>query len=192
MAVAVVLLLASAAPAPGYDPAEVFKRGAIVVTPQVGGGANNNIEGHGRVTDIPQANAAVRISLLPLDPLGQGVLRGSLETGLEPFVHIYPKQEATAQGLKLVGRYHFLRPSPIFPYVEVVAGAAGTSLKVREIRSTFTFVLEAGVGLSYFLDEGIALTAGYRFQHISNGNVESPNRGFNSDTGVAGISIFFH
>lgn len=90
------------------------------------------------------------------------------------------------------GAYHFLGASPIFPYVEFSAGIAATSLNIREIESDFAFVVEAGVGLSYFVGESVALTVGYRFQHISNGGIESPNRGINSDTGVAGVSLFFH
>ena len=99
---------------------------------------------------------------------------------------------AAREGLKVALRYHFLGASPIFPYVEVTAGAGGTSLNVPEKRSDFTFVLEAGIGLGYFLTDGVQLTAGYRFQHISNGNIEKPNRGFNSDAGVLGVSFFFH
>ncbi len=185
------VLVVPAAPVLGYDPADEFRRGTILYTPQVGGGINNNLEGHRRITVIPQLSTAVRVSVLPLDPLGQRFWRGSLETGLEPFLQIYPKQEATAEGLKLAFRYHFLAASPVFLYVEVLGGPAGTSLKVREVRSDFTVVLEAGAGLSYFLVEGVALTAGYRFQHISNGNTERPNRGFNSDTGLVGVSFFF-
>lgn len=60
-----------------------------------------------------------------------------------------------------------------------------------EIDSTFTFVAEAGVGLSYFVTDTVALNAGYRFQHISNGNTSSPNRGFNSNSGVVGVSFHF-
>ena len=62
---------------------------------------------------------------------------------------------------------------------------------MREIDSTFTFVVEAGVGLSYFVTDNVALNAGYRFQHISNGHTSNPNRGFNSDSGVVGASYYF-
>jgi len=131
--------------------------------------------------------------VLPLEPIGSGFFKGSLETGLEPWLQYYLEPStATAEGLKVALRYHFLGASPIFPYVEVTAGAGGTSLNVPEKRSDFTFVLEAGIGLGYFLTDGVQLTAGYRFQHISNGNIEKPNRGFNSDAGVLGVSFFFH
>lgn len=184
--------LLAASPAWGYDPADEFKKGTKVFSVEAGGGAQNNVEGHNRLSDISFVFLTPRFSVLALDPVGTGLLRGSLETGLEPWFQYYLEPNtATAEGMKVALRYHVLSASPIFPYVEVTAGAAGTSLNVKEVRSDFTFVLEAGVGLSYFIDDGIALTGGYRFQHISNGNVESPNRGFNSDVGLIGLSIFF-
>ena len=36
------------------------------------------------------------------------------------------------------------------------------------------------------------LNAGYRLQHFSNGNTSRPNRGYNANTGVVGVSFFFH
>ena len=190
---AAVVLLWSVGVAAAADPAEEFKRGTKIFSLEVGGGAQNNVEGHHTISGISFVNLVPRLSVLPLDPIGSGFFKGSLETGLEPWLQYYLEPDtATAEGLKVALRYHFLGASPIFPYVEVTAGMGGTSLKVSEVRSDFTFVLEAGIGLGYFLTDGVQLTAGYRFQHISNGNIESPNRGFNSDAGIVGVSFFFH
>ena len=186
-------LLYWAGVAAAADPAEEFKRGTKIFSLQFGGGVQNNVEGHQTISEISFVNLAPRFSVLPLEPIGSGFFKGSLETGLEPWLQYYLEPStATAEGLKVALRYHFLGASPIFPYVEVTAGAGGTSLNVPEKRSDFTFVLEAGIGLGYFLTDGVQLTGGYRFQHISNGNIEKPNRGFNSDAGVLGVSFFFH
>ncbi|MEK6664800.1 MAG: acyloxyacyl hydrolase [candidate division NC10 bacterium] len=193
LSAALVALLCWAGVAAAADPAEEFKHGTKIFSLQFGGGVQNNLEGHRTISEISFVNLAPRFSVLPLEPIGSGFFKGSLETGLEPWLQYYLEPStATAEGLKVALRYHFLGASPIFPYVEVTAGAGGTSLNVPEKRSDFTFVLEAGIGLGYFLIDGVQLTAGYRFQHISNGNVESPNRGFNSDAGVVGVSFFFH
>jgi len=88
-------------------------------------------------------------------------------------------------------RYHLIGLGRLVPYLEGTAGAGGTSLRVREIDSTLTFVLEAGAGGLYFITDVVALNAGYRFQHISNGHIANPNRGFNSDTGIGGVSFYF-
>ncbi len=198
LAVVLVALGCWVGAAAAADPAGEYARGTKIFSLEVGGGVQNNVEGQRTVlgkprSDISFVNLVPRFSVLPLDPIGLGFLRGSLETGLEPWLQVYLEPTtATAEGLKVALRYHFLGASPIFPYVEVLAGMGGTSLNVPEIRSDFTFVLEAGAGLGYFLTDGVQLTAGYRFQHISNGNIERPNRGFNSDAGVVGVSFFFH
>ncbi len=190
--VVICLLFGTAGPALGYDPADQFRRGTLVLTPQVGGGTNRSLLGLTRHSRVSLVNGTVRVSQLPFDPVGQGAWRGSLEIGFESFFQYYTGQEATAEGLKAAFRYHFLGFSPVVPYVEALAGIAHSSLNVREIDSNHVFLLEAGLGLSYFVTEHIAVTAGYRFQHISNGGTDSPNVSINSSTGVLGVSFFFH
>ena len=137
-------------------------------------------------------NVSPRVSYLLFSPFGSGFLRSAFEPGVEGWFQYYlsPK-EATAEGLKLAMRYHLIGFGRLVPYLEVNGGAGGTNLRVKEIDSTFTFVLEAGAGVSYFITDTVALDAGYRFQHISNGHASSPNRGFNSDTGIGGVSFHF-
>lgn len=193
MAAAVALaVLALARPAPAFDPETTFARGTTIFGLQVGGGAANNVEGHRSVSDISFLIATSRVSHLFFSPFGSGLLRSAVEPGIEGWFQYYvsPK-EATAEGIKLAMRYHLIGFGRLVPYVEGTAGAGGTSLRVREICSTVTFVLEAGVGLSYFITDTAALNAGYRFQHISNGHTSSPNRGFNSDSGIGGVSFYF-
>jgi opacity protein-like surface antigen len=185
-------VLSLARPAPAYDPEVTFARGTTIFGLQLGGGAANNVEGHRTVSDISFITETPRLSHLFFAPFGSGLLRSAFEPGLEGWFQQYlSPHSATAQGLKLTGRYHFIGLGRLVPYLEGTAGAGGTSLRVPEIDSTFTFVLEAGAGLSYFVTDSLALNAGYRFQHISNGHTSNPNRGFNSDSGVVGVSFYF-
>jgi len=191
-AVAAVALMSLARPAPGYDPEETFAKGTKILGLQVGGGAANNVEGHREVSDISFITETPRFSYLFFAPFGSGFLRSAFEPGLEGWFQQYVSPSgATANGLKITGRYHLLSLGRFVPYLEGTAGAGGTSLRVPEINSTFTFVLEAGAGLSFFVTDRLAVNAGYRFQHISNGHTSDPNRGFNSDSGVIGVSYFF-
>lgn len=194
-----VLAMAIPAAALAFDPAAEFARGTWIGGVQLGGGVQNNVERHDRTSGVSFLNVTPRFSLLPWDPVGPGWLRGSFEVGLEGWFQYYLEPDgATATGLKAAVRYHLLELSRLVglsrlvPYVEVTAGAGGTSLKVREIRSTFTFVLEVGAGISYFVTDGVAISAGYRLHHLSNGNTSSPNRGINADSGVVGMSVFLH
>ena len=190
--VATLAMLSLVRPAAAFDPEATFARGTTIFGLQVGGGAANNIEGHRTVSDISFITETPRLSYLFLDPFGSGLLRSAFEPGLEGWFQQYlSPHSATAQGLKVTGRYHFIGLGRFVPYLEGTAGAGGTSLRVPEIDSTFTFVLEAGAGLSFFVTDQLAVNAGYRFQHISNGHTSNPNRGFNSDSGVVGVSYYF-
>jgi hypothetical protein len=190
--VATLAMLSLVRPAAAFDPEATFARGTTIFGLQVGGGAANNIEGHHYASDISFITETPRLSYLFFSPFGSGLLRSAFEPGLEGWFQQYlSPHSATAQGLKVTGRYHLIGLGRFVPYLEGTAGAGGTSLQVPEIDSTFTFVLEAGAGLSCFVTDKLAINAGYRFQHISNGHTSTPNRGFNSDSGVVGVSYYF-
>jgi len=185
-----VLIAAPAALA--FDLQQTFRQGSFVVSPEAGYGRQFNMEDKRVVTGVEFVNAGLRVGWLPFSPLGPGPLHGSFEVGLEPLYQRYTEpHDAFFAGLGLTGRYHFLSLGRFVPYVEGAAVAGGTDLKIREIASDFTFVVWVGAGMAYFVTDRTALYGGYRYQHVSNGNTEVPNRGFESHTGVAGVSFFF-
>jgi opacity protein-like surface antigen len=188
---AVVALLV-ASPALAYDPAQTFHQGAFVISPEAGYGQQFDLEGKSGFTGLEFINAGVRLGWLPFSLIGSGPLQGSFEVGLEPVYQRYVDPvDAFFAGAGVTFRYHVLSLGRVVPYVELAAAAGGTDLKVTEIRSDFTFMLWGGAGLSYFVTDRTALYGGYRYQHVSNGNTARPNRGFESNTGVAGVSFFF-
>lgn len=194
LTVATLLLLVSSMPAPAaaVDAESVLTKGTWALGLQLGGGEQNNVEEKRTISGVTFVNVEPRLSYFPFEQFGKGWIKGALETGLEGWFQYYMEPNtATAEGLKLALRYHVLGFGPLAPYIEATAGAAGTNLSVKEMRSTFTFVLEAGAGLSYFVTPGVAINAGYRFQHLSNGNISRPNRGVNSDSGVVGLTYYF-
>jgi opacity protein-like surface antigen len=179
-------------PAWGFDAAQTFAPGAYVLSVEAGGGSQFNLEGERDQTGLEFWNTGIRFGLLPWGVVGSGIFRGAFEVGLEPFYQRYTDPvRAYFAGLAAVGRYHFLALGRVVPYAELFAGAGGTDLRVREIDSDFTFLLQGGAGLSVFLTDHVAVYGGYRFQHVSNGNTDTPNRGFESHTGVAGVSYYF-
>ena len=192
LALAVVVLLV-ASPALAFDPEQTFKKGAFVLSLDGGGGAQNNLEKHERQTELDLWWIQGRASLLPFGTTGKdSFLYGAFEVGLEPIYQRYfHNTSGYFAGLGLAARYHFLSLGIFAPYVELGAAVGGTDLKVIEIDSSFAFRLYGGVGASVFIADNAAIYAGYRMVHISNGNTSRPNRGFEADTGVLGVSFFF-
>ncbi len=189
---ALLLVVVLAAPAAAFDTEAEFAKGTTILGLQIGGGVQNNIARDSAITGISFVSFTPRLSYLPCEPFGSGWLRSAIEPGLEGWFQYYLEPRVfTAEGLKVALRYHFISVGALVPYLEATAGAGGTSLNVPEIRSRFTFVLEGGAGLSYFVTPGAAVNLGYRLQHISNAGLGHPNRGVNSNTGVLGVSFRF-
>jgi hypothetical protein len=188
-----LVLTASAATAGAFDPEATFRKGAVVLSAEGAYGWQVEIKETRDFSAVEFWDAGVRFGLLPFDPLARGTLvHGALEIGLEPFYQRYLEPERRFwAGLAAVARYHFLGLGRVVPYVEVAGSAGGTDLELPEIRSTFAFLLWGGVGASVLVTEKTAIYAGYRWQHVSNGNTSKPNRGFESSVAVAGLSLFF-
>jgi hypothetical protein len=193
IAVLVALLLAFAAPVAAFDAEETFKKGTFVLSGEGAYGWQFDLEDKRDVTYLEYWNAGVRFSLLPLEPLGRNHFwYGALEMGFEPLYQRYTEPKpAFWAGLAAVSRYHFLSLGPFVPYVEIGGSAGGTDLKIREIDSTFAFLVFGGLGASVFVSDKTALYAGYRWQHVSNGNTSQPNRGFEAHVVVGGVSFYF-
>ncbi|MBM3220983.1 MAG: acyloxyacyl hydrolase [Candidatus Rokubacteria bacterium] len=192
LAAALVLLVLAVSPALAFDANQTFKQGNTVLSIEGGGGTQSNLQGHRVQTDLDAWYIGLRYSLLPLQPAGPSILRGSLELGLEPtYVNYSGGRDAYWAGLSARGRWHFLSLGRVVPYVELGAGAGGTDLRAIEIDSSFAFLLSVGVGASFFITDQAAIYAGYRMLHVSNGNTDRPNRGFELDTGVVGFSYYF-
>jgi opacity protein-like surface antigen len=187
--VALALLVA---PAAAFEPDRTFHEGALLFSVEGGGGVQENLQGHPNQTELEIWYGGGRLGYLPWGAIGRGALHGAPELGLEAiYLRYVDPVEAFYAGLAAVGRYHFLSLGRFVPYLEAGAAAGGTDLEVREIDSEFAFLLFAGIGASVFVTDSTALYAGYRLLHVSNGNIDSPNRGFEAHTGVAGISFFF-
>ena len=192
LGVLALALLAVTPAARAYDPNETFMQGSIVVSPEFAYGHQFDLEHKTPYSNLEFVNTGVRFGWLPFAPSGPGPLRGSFEIGLEPVYQRYLEpRDAFFAGLGLTFRYHFLSLGRFVPYVELATFAGGTDLKIPEIRSDFTFMLWGGVGASYFVTDRTAVYGGYRYEHVSNGNTATPNRGFESNTGVVSVSLFF-
>ena len=188
---AIGLAVALASSAAAFDAGQVLRRGTLVASVEGGGGDQSNFAG-GTQTDLTLWYAAARLGILPFGTAGPDPVRGAFEIGIGPVYQQYTEPvKAYYAGLAAVLRYHFVSFGRLVPYVEVAGAMGGTDLRIREIDSDFAFWLAAGAGASVFVTERTAIYAGYRLVHVSNGNTDSPNRGIEAHTGVAGVSFFF-
>ena len=62
--------------------------------------------------------------------------------------------------------------------------------RIPEQSTQFNFVLQTGPGVSYFVNDNWAITAGIRYHHISNANTGDRNTGLNATLFNFGFSYF--
>lgn len=190
----IVLAMLSFAAAAAQAQPSGFAQGSKHAGLRVGGGAQNRLpQGHSFYTELEFLTWLPHFSTFPRSPMGEGRLRGIPELGVEIMLQRYDRplehQDRSAYGVKGGLRYHFLSFGDLVPYLEATVGMAATDLRVREIRSSFTFVLEAGAGVSISVPKGLIVSVGYRFHHLSNAGLDQPNRGINADAIVLGFAI---
>ena len=110
---------------------------------------------------------------------------------VEPRVGAFvdPKQ-AIVGVLDLLLEYRFLHKGPLIAFCEGGGGLILTTMRDR-LDGPVNFDLVAGVGGHWMLNDTTALTTGFRFDHISNGGIYSPNVGINSHMPRVGLTYFY-
>jgi opacity protein-like surface antigen len=98
---------------------------------------------------------------------------------------------ATGVGLWLLGRLLIDTGTRVAPYLEAGGGILGGQLEFRQTNCDVNFSFAGGLGVLVFVAERTAVTAGYRFQHLSNGDRCDQNLGLNSSLFTVGVSHFF-
>jgi lipid A 3-O-deacylase len=193
--IVVLIALAFLAPAAAvaFDPEQTFAKGTFILSGEGAYGWQFDLEDNRDFSAVEFWDATVRFGVLPFETLGKGSpFYGALEVGLGPLYQRYVEpQRRFWAGLSVVARYHFVSLGRVVPYVELAGSAGGTDLSLPEIRSHFAFLIFGGGGASVFFRDKAAAYAGYRWQHVSNGNTSRPNRGFESNVAVLGLSLFF-
>ena len=102
------------------------------------------------------------------------------------------RKTITGAGLSPVGfQLNFRRRERVQPFVETSGGFVYFGERVPEERGAqFNFTADFGGGVQWKAGTRRAWTAGYRYQHISNGYRAQVNPGFDSNLFYFGFSIF--
>jgi lipid A 3-O-deacylase len=143
-------------------------------------GITNNAQ---MVTFFPRVGRVMTI----LDGPAPGVVTFGIE-GM--FSRIYETSEAMELGGGLLLRYRLAFPY-LQPYGELEGGMLYEDLRHFSLGSRVLFTCQGAVGLQIPLPGQFAVTAGYRFRHISNAGQSRINPGLNSNLLAAGIAYAF-
>ncbi len=131
-----------------------------------------------------------------LKPLIQKVninLEQLFQFQLEPFISFVSCPDANLE----TGTSFFLKTGLLprawkfQPYVKVGVGMVYLTQHTREQGSQFNFIEQGGAGIHYFFRKNIAFSVEYRMRHLSNANIEPPNKGIETAFLLAGISYQF-
>ncbi|MGD9850642.1 MAG: acyloxyacyl hydrolase [Nitrospirales bacterium] len=155
-------------------------------------------QGNNAFGNAPSANRSALYVLPQLgqvltDPIGDGWLEGNVEVIVEPMAaHYFQPFSASAFGGSLVVKYNFLSFGRWMPFWDGGAGMLWTDLapRIPEQSTQFNFILQTGPGVSYFVSENWAITAGIRFHHISNSGIGERNIGLNAWLFNVGVAFF--
>jgi hypothetical protein len=155
----VTFLLAFAAPVAAFDAEQTFKKGTFVLSGEGAYGWQFNFEDKSDVTYLEFYDVGVRLSLLPLAPLGRDHFwYGSLEMGFEPLYQKYTDRD----------RRRRRRHGPGNPRDQV-------GLRVPRLRRTRRVVLRLGHDGAV---RGVPLAARLQRQHErAQPGLRSPRRG---------------
>ena len=77
------------------------------------------------------------------------------------------------------------------PYFKLGVGTIFLTEHIHGQSTQFNFSESAGLGFYYFLNPKTTLTLEYRFRHLSNAAIKSPNGGVNTNFFLVGISMRF-
>lgn len=107
-------------------------------------------------------------------------------------VTTFKRETAYGAGVTPLGlQLDFANGSRVHPFVHVNGGFLVFNQPVPlPDAGRFAFVGEAGAGVRIFTSERRAVTLGFRFHHISNGDRSGSNRGLNQFVVYAGFSVF--
>jgi|SRR5271157_1034773 len=182
-------------PDKGELPAEiVFGYGKQEWSIAAGYGFGVGFEGsnHGNLKEIRYAALIPRWGVGLTNPMAEGTwYRGNLDLLIEgAFLFEYHPEHGFAGGGTLMLRYNFLQFQRVVPFVELGAGIVGTDLDLKEQSDGFNFSVQGGVGAHYFVLPHVAVTAEWRFHHISNAGLRNPNSGINDSLFLLGASFF--
>ncbi|MFA7464880.1 MAG: acyloxyacyl hydrolase [Syntrophales bacterium] len=118
--------------------------------------------------------------------------RGTLSFICEPQINPAFNPDTDVEfGVGFGLKYMYPVTDRISPYVMGSVGPHFITVQDNDQATGFIFADTIGAGVYYHLTTKSAVHAGYRFRHMSNAGLKSPNSGINTHFGTIGYSVFF-
>lgn len=115
-----------------------------------------------------------------------------LEFMLEPFINTVISPNSNAEiGNNFLFKLGFPLSKRLYPYIAGGWGLVYLTQHTREQSTQFNFTDQGEVGITYFLRKNLNASIGYRYRHISNASIKSPNSGIDSNSVICGISFVY-
>jgi lipid A 3-O-deacylase len=144
-------------------------------------------------TEVQTVDFMGRYGYFLSDEFGQGWYRGQFEHLLELPLHLVldPKTRVMIGG-NVLGKWNFtgLAEERLIPYLFAGGGVLYVDLGLRTMGSRLDFSYGGGTGIQYLVRDDLALSAEYRYHHISNASTAEPNEPLNSSKILFGVSYF--
>lgn len=172
---------------------ERLRWGTVDLTIAGGYSISHNVPNTEGVRAVQGVHLLPHVGYVLSDPVGPVPVRGSFQLLAEPtLIHLDGKDDSpTVVGLAGLGRWVFATGPRVRPFIEAGVGILGGETGLRQTSCDVNFILQGGAGLLFFLGDKTAVTAGYRFHHVSNADGCDTNLGLNSSLFILGVSRFF-
>lgn len=142
-------------------------------------------------TQVQTADAILRYGHFLSEEAGEGWYRGRHELLLEFPVHLAVDPRARVMtGGYVLGSWKFTSRRDMTPYLFAGGGVLYVDLGLPTMGSRLDFSYQGGAGVQYFLRKDMAITAEYRYHHVSNAGTAEPNEPLNSSKILFGLSFF--
>ena len=143
---------------------------------------------------------SLRIGYMIINPAGHELWRGNLELLLDASGGQFFRGPANyLMGGNVLLRWNLVQVShpKWVPYLQIGAGglyhdARNVDTRAQAILgSNVEAMLQASLGMRYYLNKRWSIDGEWGYRHISNANTSAHNRGLNSLGGQLGLSYFF-
>lgn len=143
-------------------------------------------------TQVETFDMILRYGRFLSDEVGKGHWwQGRHELLLELPYHLALDHDGRSMvGGYILGSWKFTSPERLLPYIFAGGGILYVDLGLSTMGNRLDFSYQGGTGLQYFLRKDLALTAEYRYHHVSNAGTAEPNEPLNSSKILFGISYF--